>query len=208
MPELRKDPVRNRSVGHRARRNPGGDLFSYVLVPSNFGALTIVWRDIAGDPRVVRVFLPRSGASALNRAQAAFPDAGPHSSPLIADLAERVGRFLEGQAVDFDLDIVALERCSEFQVRVLQAEHRIPRGCVSTYGRIAGHLGMPGAARAVGGALARNPFPIIIPCHRAIRSDGRLGGFQGGLEMKRALLELEGIEVSPSGRVLTEQFYY
>lgn len=177
-------------------------------MPSNFGALTIVWRAIAGNPRVVRVFLPRPGTSAMNCAQAAFPGADLYSSPLIADLAERVGRFLEGQAVDFDLGIVALERCSEFQARVLQAEYRIPRGCVSTYGRIAGHLGMPRAARAVGGALARNPFPIIIPCHRAIRSDGRLGGFQGGLEMKRALLELEGIEVSPSGRVLMEQFYY
>jgi methylated-DNA-[protein]-cysteine S-methyltransferase len=56
--------------------------------------------------------------------------------------------------------------------------------------------------------LARNPFPIIIPCHRAIRSDGRLGGFQGGPAMKRALLELEGVEISAAGRVLAERFYY
>jgi methylated-DNA-[protein]-cysteine S-methyltransferase len=117
-------------------------------------------------------------------------------------------RFLEGEAVAFDLGIVALEQCSEFQARVLQAEYGIPRGWVSTYGRIAAHLGIPRGARAVGGALARNPFPIIIPCHRAVRSDGRLGGFQGGLEMKRALLELEGVEISWTGRVLTERFAY
>ncbi|MEE9618423.1 MAG: MGMT family protein [Anaerolineae bacterium] len=103
---------------------------------------------------------------------------------------------------------MALERCSEFQRRVLLAEHRIPRGWVSTYGRIAIRVGVPGGARAVGGALARNPFPIIIPCHRAIRSDGQLGGFQGGLRMKQSLLELEGIEVAQTGKVLTDRLYY
>jgi methylated-DNA-[protein]-cysteine S-methyltransferase len=117
-------------------------------------------------------------------------------------------RFLKGETVNLDLDIVALEMCSAFQVRVLRAEYGIPRGWVSTYGRIAAHLGIPGGARAVGGALARNPFPIIVPCHRAVRSDGQLGGFQGGLEMKRALLALEGIEVSPASQVLTERVFY
>jgi methylated-DNA-[protein]-cysteine S-methyltransferase len=117
-------------------------------------------------------------------------------------------RFLEGDPVEFDLGIVALEQCSAFQARVLRAEYRISRGWVSTYGRIARHLGVPRGARAVGSALARNPFPIIIPCHRAVRSDGRLGGFQGGPEMKRVLLAFEGVEVSPTGRVLTERVFY
>jgi methylated-DNA-[protein]-cysteine S-methyltransferase len=91
---------------------------------------------------------------------------------------------------------------------VLLAEYEIPRSWVSTYGRIARSLGIPDGARAVGGALSRNPFPIIIPCHRAIRSNGELGGFQGGLRMKRALLELEGIGFSAEGKVLTERIYY
>ncbi|MFW6135620.1 MAG: methylated-DNA--[protein]-cysteine S-methyltransferase [Chloroflexota bacterium] len=181
---------------------------SYVLLPSEFGTFSIVWRVIEGRPRVLRVFLPDPEASPLDLTQAAFPGASPRSTPHIQNLAQRMGRFLEGQAVNFHLGILALERCSEFQVRVLRAEYRIPRGWVSTYGRIARHLGMSRGARAVGGALARNPFPIVIPCHRAIRSDGRLGGFQGGLEMKRALLELEGVEISPAGRVLTERFHY
>ena len=183
-------------------------LFFYVLVPSDFGTLSVVWVESGGSPRVVRVFLPGSETSATSRTQTAFPDASPGSSPVVADLVGRMRRFLEGIPVDFDLDIVALEQCSTFQARVLRAEYRIPRGWVSTYGRIARHLGVPKGARAVGGALARNPFPIIIPCHRAIRSDGRLGGFQGGIEMKRALLAFEGVEVSPAGRVLTERFAY
>ena len=92
--------------------------------------------------------------------------------------------------------------------RVLRAEHRIPRGWVSTYSRIAAYVGVPGSARAVGNALAQNPFPILIPCHRAIRADGSLGGYQGGTAMKRVLLEREGQTFSPTGEVLLQQVYY
>jgi methylated-DNA-[protein]-cysteine S-methyltransferase len=101
-----------------------------------------------------------------------------------------------------------MKQCSEFQRRVLLAEYGIRRGWVSTYGRIARHLGMPQGARAVGSALAHNPFPIIIPCHRAIAADGSLGGYQGGPEMKRSLLEMEGIAFGANGRVQVERFYY
>ncbi|MBN1485705.1 MAG: MGMT family protein [Chloroflexia bacterium] len=104
--------------------------------------------------------------------------------------------------------MIALDRCTDFQQRVLLAERDIPRGWVSTYGLIARHLGLPGGARAVGQALAGNPFPIVIPCHRAIRSDGRLGGFQGGEEMKRALLRLEDLEVTADGKVRQPRLYY
>jgi methylated-DNA-[protein]-cysteine S-methyltransferase len=79
---------------------------------------------------------------------------------------------------------------------------------VSTYQRIAGHLGDRNSARAVGTALARNPFPIIVPCHRAIRSDGNLGGFQGGLAMKQALLAMEGIHFDNAGRIVADKLYY
>ena len=79
---------------------------------------------------------------------------------------------------------------------------------MSTYQRIAGHLGNTQAARAVGTALAHNPFPIIVPCHRAIRSDGTLGGFQGGVEMKRALLGMEGVLADGSGRIVPGQLFY
>jgi len=102
---------------------------------------------------------------------------------------------------------VALERCTDFQRRVILTEYSIPRGRVSTYGRIARALGVMGGARAVGSALARNPFPLVIPCHRAVRSDGAMSGYQGGAPMKRALLEMEGVEVSPAGRVLVDHFY-
>ena len=105
------------------------------------------------------------------------------------------------QSIDFD-------QCSGIQKKVLLAEYDIPRGWVSTYKRIANKIGIPKGARVVGNALARNPFPIVIPCHRAIKSNGELGGFQGGIEMKQTLLEMEGIEFSNNGKVIADKIYY
>jgi len=182
--------------------------FSYVLVSSAFGTLGIVWQESEARPRVRRILLPSTQVPAQDLVQATFPGAGPRSCPAVDDLRERMQRFLGGEPVGFELGLLALEQRAEFQRRVLLAEFQVPRGWVTTYGRLARHVGVPGGARAAGGALAHNPFPIVIPCHRAVRSDGHLGGFQGGLEMKRALLELEGLETSPTGAVLTDLFYY
>ncbi len=101
-----------------------------------------------------------------------------------------------------------LGRCRPFQRRVLLAEHSIPRGSVSTYGRIARRIGRPGSARAVGRALSLNPFPIVIPCHRALRSDLSLGGYQGGLAMKRRLLEMEGVVFDKAGRAVGAHLHF
>ncbi|MBN1178382.1 MAG: methylated-DNA--[protein]-cysteine S-methyltransferase [Anaerolineae bacterium] len=182
--------------------------FFYVPLSSPFGALTIVWDGEDRAAQVQRVFLPNEQVLVQEAVRAAAAGAVARTCPAIADVQQRLERYLNGEAVSFDLSIFAMEQCSEFQRRVLLAEYAIPRGSVSTYGRIARHLGDPGASRAVGGALASNPYPIVIPCHRAVRSDGHLGGFRGGLEMKRALLEMEGVHVGPDSRVITEHFYY
>jgi methylated-DNA-[protein]-cysteine S-methyltransferase len=132
----------------------------------------------------------------------------PGSCDTVQDLGSHIQSFLKGKPVSFALDQLAMDTCSDFQRKVLLAEHNIPRGMVSTYGRIARHIGRTGAARAVGTALARNPFPIVIPCHRAVRSDGTLGGYQGGLSMKRALLEVEGVLISSDGKIIDPKFFY
>lgn len=180
----------------------------WIALPSPFGTFSIVWRETASGPRVYRIFLSNERAASEDVTQASFPGVCGKSHPEIVDLGEQIGCFLEGQAVSLGLDLMALDVCSEFQRRVVLAEYGIPRGWVSTYGRIAEHLGVGKGARAVGNALARNPFPIVIPCHRAIRSNGELGGYQGGLAMKRALLALEGVRVSEAGKVLTQKVYY
>jgi methylated-DNA-[protein]-cysteine S-methyltransferase len=184
------------------------EFFEYILLTSAFGTLGVVWQKDGMGPRVHRVYLPKEDISTQRRVLAAFAGAGLGSCTTIEALGSRMTRFLEGEAVDFPLDLIALERCSAFQRNVLLAEHKVPRGYVSTYGRIAKTLGIPGGARAVGNALSRNPFPILIPCHRAVKSSGELGGFQGGLQMKRKLLELEGIKFSQTGRVCEAKIYF
>jgi methylated-DNA-[protein]-cysteine S-methyltransferase len=182
--------------------------FYYTTVPSAFGTLRIVWRETSEGDKVRRLLLPGEGIPAEEVMRTTYVGIKPLSNPTIKLLAAQIQSFLEGKAVDFRLSLIDLGECSEFQRSVLLAEHKIPRGWVSTYGRIARSLGVPGAARGVGTALARNPFPIVIPCHRAIRSNGDLGGFRGGLNMKRALLELEGLEFSATGKVVTDRLYY
>jgi methylated-DNA-[protein]-cysteine S-methyltransferase len=175
--------------------------------PTPFGEIVLVWSFAKSRPRIERIFLPAGGASAARLAAHAFPDAGRSRCDAIDGIADGIARFLRGDEVEFHLGDARLDLCSQFQQSVLRAEHAIPRGRVSTYGRIALHLGVPRGARAVGNCLARNPFPIIIPCHRAIRSDGTLGGYQGGPHMKRALLELEGIRFDHSGRVVVSKWW-
>lgn len=181
---------------------------SHIQVPSPFGTLILLWHDTPEGPKVTRVLLPKDGKATEEMLRLLRQGGSARSNPEMRAWAGRIARFLDGDDVDFPLDALALETCSDFQQRVLRAEHGIPRGWVSTYGRIAAHVGAPGAARAVGRALAANPFPIFVPCHRAIRSDMALGGYQGGAAMKRALLEMEGLALTPEGKVLTDNLYY
>ncbi|MEA2584044.1 MAG: methylated-DNA-[protein]-cysteine S-methyltransferase, partial [Thermomicrobiales bacterium] len=82
---------------------------------------------------------------------------------------------------------------SPFTRSVLTATAEVPYGRLSTYRDIAQQVGRPSATRAVGNALGRNPIPVIVPCHRIVRSDASLGGYTGGLEIKERLLSLEGV---------------
>ena len=174
----------------------------YSIADTSYGEMTIVWE--AGDLlRVVRILLPsHSGDLSSN-----YPQATESTDSAVSDLAKDIARFLEGEDVAFNLDLMDLDRCSPFQRSVILAEYGVPRGYVTTYGRLAHQVGAPRASRAAGRALATNPFPIVIPCHRAVRSDGSLGGYQGGVEMKAGLLEMEGVQVE-RGRVLMNRVFY
>nr|PZN73374.1 MAG: cysteine methyltransferase [Bacillota bacterium] len=107
-----------------------------------------------------------------------------------AELQKALQGWLEGEPYDGPVDLSPL---SPFEREVLAACRAIPRGQVRTYAQLAAAVGRPRAARAVGNALRRNPVPLLIPCHRVVRSDGTLGEYSmGGPEMKRRLLALEG----------------
>ncbi len=174
---------------------------AYVVVPSEFGRTLLVWRKASVGPRVVRIILPSGGKSTETILAEQFPPAVRRSHQRIAALRDQLHAFLMGEPIALSLDLLDFGVCSDFQKQVLLAEAQIPRGRVSTYGCLARKIGAPPAARAVGGALAQNPFPIVVPCHRTIRADGSPGGFAGELPLKRALLEMEGIVFDARGCV-------
>jgi methylated-DNA-[protein]-cysteine S-methyltransferase len=111
----------------------------------------------------------------------------------LAAIVAQLQEYFSGARREFELEL-DLSRSTPFQRRVLQAANRIPWGAVWTYGQVARDIGKPGASRAVGQALGRNPVPIVIPCHRVVAGDGGLGGYSGGggLESKKWLLRREG----------------
>lgn len=102
---------------------------------------------------------------------------------------DELREYFAGERKDFTIPIVI--RGSKFNRSVWECVASIPYGQTKTYGEIARQLDNPGAARAVGTANGRNPIPIVIPCHRVVAAGGRLGGFGGGLPLKRKLLDLE-----------------
>jgi methylated-DNA-[protein]-cysteine S-methyltransferase len=98
--------------------------------------------------------------------------------------------YFSGRLRDFDLDL-DWSLVGPFAQRVLRRTSRIPYGAVASYGHVAHEIGSPRAARAVGNALGSNPIPVVVPCHRVVRTGGNIGGYGGGLPRKRWLLDLE-----------------
>lgn len=109
---------------------------------------------------------------------------------LLAETERQLTAYLGGALTEFSLSLDV--RGTAFQIQALAEVARIPYGCTRTYGDVARAIGNPGAVRAVGSANARNPIPLVIPCHRVVAENG-LGGYAGGLAMKKRLLAMEGV---------------
>jgi methylated-DNA-[protein]-cysteine S-methyltransferase len=108
--------------------------------------------------------------------------------------AKQLQAYASGKVVRFSSRL-DLSSGTPFQAKVWRALQMIPRGQTRSYAWVAHKIGSPRAVRAVGAACGANPVPIIVPCHRVIASDGSLGGFGGGLALKRRLLALEGVKL-------------
>lgn len=113
----------------------------------------------------------------------------PDGLPVVRD---QLDAYFAGERTGFDLEIDWRLVRGDFARQVLQVARRIPYGEVATYSEVAAAAGNPKASRAAGNALGANPVPIVVPCHRVVRTGGGLGGYTGGLEIKRHLLALEG----------------
>jgi methylated-DNA-[protein]-cysteine S-methyltransferase len=174
---------------------------AFCLRATPFGPVAVLWSSRSGKPIITRILISHPETPAVHTLEKLFPDAVDSSCGEIDILVDQIEASLNGVNIQFSLDAVHLDLCPPFFQRTLRANYAIPRGSVSTYKLIAEHLENPRGARAVGTAMATNPFPIIIPCHRLIRSDGTLGGYGGGLEMKQKLLEMEGVAFLDSGSI-------
>lgn len=115
----------------------------------------------------------------------------PPVSPLVT---QELAEYFAGTRREFTVPL-DLSGVTEFRAAVLRELAKVPFGETTTYAQLARAVGNPKAVRAVGSACATNPLPLFIPCHRVLRSDGQLGGYRGGVEAKRFLLRMEGIDV-------------
>lgn len=123
--------------------------------------------------------------------------AGDGAAAEIRDYALReLAAYPDGGVLACPVDLDGLP---PFRRRALIALRKVGRGKTISYGALAARVGSPGAARAVGSACANNPVPLWVPCHRVLAGGGKLGGFSGGLDVKRALLRLEGVEGHTAG---------
>jgi len=145
--------------------------------------------------RLVATYLPQARQALVERAARDFPEA-TRAGASLGSFEGDVRRYFLGEQVCFSAS-VDLSGMSPFWRAVLEACRRIPYGQTASYADLARSAGSPRAVRAAGGAMAHNPLPLVIPCHRVLRSDGSIGGFSSvfGIEEKVRLLELEGVEV-------------
>jgi methylated-DNA-[protein]-cysteine S-methyltransferase len=170
--------------------------FGFALFETMIGSCAIVW----GARGIVAVQLPEANeAGTRRRVLARFPKACEAEPPIDVALARSgIIALLRGAPADFSGISLDTDGVPSFHRRVHEAARRIEPGHILTYGALARIIGSDGAARAVGQALARNPYPILVPCHRVLAANGGLGGFSahGGIRTKRRLLEIEGIRFS------------
>lgn len=171
-----------------------------VLFATPVGTCGVAYSDVG----LVAVVLPSQTETATRRAleravqrRKLELSAEAQPPPWLAAAEGAIVRALtDGAGADADLAEIPLDArgLSDFQGRVFAAARRIPRGQVASYGELARASGSPGAARAIGRAMATNPFPVVVPCHRVVGSQGDLHGFSspGGVKTKAALLAIEG----------------
>jgi len=179
----------------------------YRLIDTFCGDIGVMWIKKASDPSVVSIFLPRRDVPTALFIEDIYPDAKEATHGSLEGLCDQIRNYMGGSNIDFSLSLLDLDLCYGFQRRVLLEARKIPRGKVIPYGKLAERINAPRAARAVGTALAKNPFSLVLPCHKVIRASGDIGNFGSGPEMKKTLLRFEGVKISEEGRI-DKQFFW
>ncbi len=161
---------------------------AYALVRTEFGAFGFVAR----DNRIVATYLPGPKPGIVRRIAQDHPEA-ERRPRLLPRFQRKIERYFNGETVRFD-ESLELSDQPPFRRKVLEQCRRIPYGTTASYGDLARAAGSPGAARAVGSAMAHNSLPLLIPCHRVLCANGSIGGFSSpdGVRQKEQMLRLEG----------------
>lgn len=164
----------------------------YAVFETAIGWAGVAW----GDNGLIGAYLPENDPAVVRTSFARkFPGATEATPPpSIASVVERIVALMRGDKVDMSDAPLDWTRVPEFNAKVYEITRRIPPGETLTYGQIAVQLGDRLLAQQVGGALGRNPWPIVVPCHRVTAANGKLGGFtaRGGAQTKLKLLAIEG----------------
>jgi len=147
------------------------------------------------NDKLQRSTLPKKTRElALETLDAGVSEQAVEDIAAFGDLPDRLIRYFEGKRVDFS--DIELDLCARgFHAEVQRAARNIPYGELVTYRDLARMAGRERAARSAGTAMAKNMLPIIVPCHRVVASGGKIGGFSSGLEWKRSLLKIEGVDI-------------
>ncbi|MCE5314088.1 MAG: methylated-DNA--[protein]-cysteine S-methyltransferase [Armatimonadota bacterium] len=162
----------------------------YCVVETKLGFIALT----AKDGKLTRSTLPKPTRElAIESLRAGFDESYVEDCVGFGDLPGKLRDYAEGKRVDFSDVPVDLTGLGKFYAAALRACQHVPYGEVVTYGNLARMVGSDRAARAIGGAMARNCMLIVIPCHRVVASGKHIGGFSAGLEWKRTLLHLEGV---------------
>jgi methylated-DNA-[protein]-cysteine S-methyltransferase len=175
----------------------------FTLFDTPIGTCSLVWQDRTPDPTIVGLRLPEQSASTTRaRIKRRWPGAEERApTPEVQAVIDRVLRLLAGEAVDLQDVPLDFGEAPEFHKRIYDVARTIPPGHTMTYGEIAKRLGVPHESREVGQAMGKNPIAIIMPCHRVLGADGKMGGFSatGGVAIKRRILEIEGAAAVGAG---------
>ena len=171
----------------------------FTLFETPIGTCSLVWQ----DDRIVGLRLPEASAAATRaRIARRWPEAGEQAPPAdMRKVIDRVLALLAGDPVDLSDVPLDFGAAPEFHKRAYEIARKIPAGQTMTYGEIAKRLGVPHESREIGQAMGKNPIAIIMPCHRVLGADGKMGGFSanGGVATKRRILEIEGAAAVSAG---------
>lgn len=170
----------------------------YIVINSLIGEIIIVWEDSTNI--IKQIILPDHNTKKTSYGNINYHGVllEEHPNKYIVNLISRIKEAVLGKDITFDINRMDLSELTEFQQSVLRKQHEIPYGFATSYKQLALLINKPRSARPIANVLSSNPFPILIPCHRTVLSNWKLGGYVGitNNSFKQFLLEREGVKIT------------